>query len=195
MTHYIILGLLSPLICVLGYVPYVYSIIKNKITPHPFSWFLWAILGFVTLVTYIGVGAKETIPLAVLNFFGPLFIFFFTIKYWKGGFSRFDYVCLALSLVSITIYIVFRTAAIALTINLLGDLFASFPTIRKTYNDPKSENILTWICFFIGNLLSLFAIKDITYGVLVFPLYLTLIAASMFLLIIRKKFRFSSIKK
>lgn len=163
---------------------------RKKIEPHPFSWFLWAVLGLVTLITYIGVGAKETIPLAILNFIGPLFIFFFTIKYWKGKFPAFDYVCLAFSLVAIIVYILFHNAAIALTINLIGDVLAALPTIRKTYQDPSSENLSTWAFFTLGAVISLFAIKDFTYGVLIFPLYLVVYEFIMCVLILRGRFMF-----
>ena len=94
MTTYIILGIISGMFCVLAYIPYLFAMYKNKIAPHPLSWFLWTILGFVSLVTYIGVGAKETLPLAIVSFVGPFLIFILTIKYWKGGFSKFDYICL-----------------------------------------------------------------------------------------------------
>lgn len=189
MNIYVILGIISPLICALGYIPYIISIFKNETKPHPFSWFLWAVLGFVTLITYIGVGAHETIPLAVLNFIGPLFIFFFTIKYWKGKFPHFDYFCLAFSLIAIIVYIIFHTAAIALTINLIGDLFAALPTIRKTYKDPSSENLSTWFLFAIGAIISLAAIRSFTYGIAILPLYLTVYESLMCILILRGKIK------
>jgi hypothetical protein len=185
----VVLGILSPLVCILGYIPYIIAMSRNKIQPHPMSWLLWAILGFVSLVTYIGTGAHETIPLAILNFVGPVMIFFFTIKYWKGKFSRFDYVCLGFSLFSIAIYIIFHRAAIALSINLLGDFFAALPTIRKTYKDPSSESFLTWFCFGMGALLSLFAIRQFSYGIILLPLYLTSYELLMCALILRGRLK------
>lgn len=188
MNTYSVLGIVSPIVCALGYIPYIVAINRNKIKPHPFSWFLWAILGLVTLITYVGVGAKETIPLALLNFLGPIFIFFFTIKYWKGKFPRFDYFCLIFSFIAIIVYIFFHEAAIALTINLIGDLLAALPTIRKTYKDPTSENLWTWLLFALGSLISIFAIRNFTYGIILFPLYLLIQDLSISLLILRRKF-------
>ena len=190
MSIYALLGILSPLICAVGYVPYIAAMAKKKITPHPFSWLLWAILGFVSLVTYIGVGAKVTLPLAIMNFAGPTLIFFFTIKYWKEGFSRVDYLCLAFSLVSILTYVIFHRAAIALTINLAGDLFAALPTVRKTWIDPSSENFLTWFCFAIGAMVSLVALDGhFSYGVTLLPLYLASFETLMVLLVLRGRLK------
>ena len=190
MTNYTIIGLVSGLFSVLAYVPYVFLIYKKRINPHPFSWFLWAVLGFSTLVTYIGVGAKETLPIAFVSFFGPFLVFLLTLRYWKGKFPRFDYFCLGFSFLAIIIYIVFKEAAIALTISLLGDLFAALPTIRKTYKDPSSENIWTWFLFTLSAFIALFAIKDFSYGILIFPLYLFVYESLMCILILRKRFIF-----
>ena len=190
MSVYKILGILSPIICAIGYAPYILAMAKKKIKPHPFSWLLWAILGFVTLVTYIGVGARVTVPLAVLNFAGPTMIFFFTLKHWEGGFSRFDYFCLSFSLVSIAIYVIFHKAAIALSINLLGDFFAALPTIRKTWIDPSSENFLTWFCFSLGAVVSLVALDGhFSYGVTLLPLYLASFEGFMVLLVLRGRLK------
>lgn len=161
---------------------------KKEITPHPFSWFVWAMLGTVTLVTYMGVGAIETLPLAIVNFIGPFTIFLLTIKYWKGKFPKFDYICLAFSLLAIIIYVIYHNAAIALTVNLLGDFIAALPTIRKTYLDSSSENLTTWILFTLGAIVSLFAIKDFSYGILIFPLYLVCFELLMCALIIRGRY-------
>ncbi|MDQ5971658.1 MAG: hypothetical protein QG566_604 [Patescibacteria group bacterium] len=188
MTNYTIIGIISGLLGVLAYIPYITSIYKKKIQPHPFSWFLWMVLGFATFITYMGVGAKETLPLALISFVGPTVIFLITLKNWKGRFPKFDYFCLFLALLAIIIYIVFHQAAIALTLSLVGDLFAAMPTIRKTYKDPSSENIWTWSLFALGAVVALFAIRDFTYGVLVFPLYLAVFEIAMCWLILRKKY-------
>ena len=186
MNTYQILGLLSPIVSALGYIPYVRAMVRREIQPHPISWLLWSILGFVTLVTYIGVGAHDTLPIAVLNCIGPCVIFLFTIKYWKGGFTRFDYLCLTFSLVSILIYIVFHRATVALTINLVGDFFAALPTIRKTWLDPRSENSWAWLAFTIGALLSLLTMGERwSYGVAVLLVYLFVYQGCMYMLILR----------
>ncbi|MCC6323881.1 hypothetical protein IT400_03775 [Candidatus Nomurabacteria bacterium] len=188
MTNYTIIGIISGLLSVFAYIPYITSIYKKKIQPHPFSWFLWAVLGFATFITYIGVGAKETLPLALISFVGPMIIFFLTFKYWKRGFPKFDYFCLFIAIVAIIIYVVFHQAEIALTLSLVSDLFTALPTIRKTYKDPSSENFWTWFLFALGAVFALFAIRDFTYGVLIFPLYLTVFEIIMCILILRKKY-------
>ncbi len=190
MTIYKILGILSALIFSFGYLPYIISIVKGKSKPHPMSWVLWTILGAVTFYFSIQVGAHEMLPLALFNFLMPFTVALLSLKYWQGGFSRFDYTCLALSLVAIIAYILFRSAVLSLTLNLIGDILAYLPTLRKTYRNPESEDLLTWVLFLIGYSLSIFAsIPHFTYGVAVFPVYLTLFGMMMCMFIFRGRLK------
>ncbi len=176
MSVYEILGILSPVVASIGYIPYIQGLIKGKNRPHPFSWLPWSIIGLITLITYTGVGATDTLPLAILNFIGPTLVVLLSLKYFKSVQSRFDYTCLYTSLSAIVIYVIFHDATVALTINLLGDLVAHLPTIRQVYLDPYSENMYTWIFFALGNSLSILAIRQWSYGVAVFPVFLTIAA-------------------
>jgi hypothetical protein len=183
MTVYRLLGLFSGILSVCAYVPYVVSTISKKTKPHPFSWLLWGILGGVSLITYFGVGARDTLPLAIVSFVGPSILFLLSIKYWSGSFSRFDYMCLTFSLIAIAVYIIFHAAAIALTINLAGDFLAALPTIKKTYHDSSSENFSTWFLFALSAIVSLFAISKWSYGIVIFPLYLAVFESFMSVLV------------
>ena len=177
-----LLGILSGVIASTAFIPYVISIARKKTKPHPISWVLWTIIGGFILVSYWGVGARETIWLALINFLGPLTITILSIKYWDRGFSRFDYTCLSMSAASIVLWIVFRSASLALTFNILADMLAATPTLRKVWNDPSTESPSAWGIFIIGNLLSVAAIKTWSYGVALLPVYLTCLSISIALI-------------
>ncbi len=190
MSIFRILGIVSGCVYVIAYLPYVLSIIKKKTRPHPVSWVLWALIGGVTLFLYLRIGAHETVPLAVLNFILPLAIAIVSVRYWKGGLSRFDKICLALSLAAVIIYAVTHDATLALSFNLVGDFFAFLPTLKKAYLDPASEDGLTWILIFIGNCLSLAAaFARPSYGILIFPAYLTFFSILMCVFIFRGRLK------
>ena len=192
MTIYFWFGIISPFVSAIGYIPYVVSIVKGKTKPHPFSWFLWSIVGATVLFFCYAVGARDTLPLAVLNFIGPTCIFLFSARYWEGKFSFFDYACLVLSLVSIVVYLLFHNAAVSLTIALVSDFFAYLPTIRKTYLHPEQEDFLTWIFFTTGPILSILAVSSWTYAIGVFPVYLTTLSVVMCILLLRGRLKKTS---
>ena len=183
------LGIVSAVVFAIGYIPYIYSIARGATQPHPFSWLLWTILGFVSFYLYIHVGATTTLPLALFNCILPFAIVFLSLRMWRGGFSKFDYACLGISLLAILTYAFTHDATVALTVNLLADLTAFLPTIRKTYKDPSSEDLATWVLFTAGYALSIVAIGHWTYGIAVFPIYFTTLGTYMCGIMIRAKLR------
>ncbi len=187
MSIYRILGILSAVIAATGYIPYLISTFSGKAKPHPFSWLLWSLLGGIVLFFYYSVGARDTLPLAILNFVGPATIFFLSVGYWEGGFSKFDYACLALSLASIVFYLLYHNATVSLSISLVADFFAFLPTFRKSYHDPISENTLTWFMFFFGNTISLFAVTKWTYAIALFPIYMVAVNGINFFILLARR--------
>ncbi len=185
MSIYYIFGILSAICFTIAYFPYIYSVVKGQTKPHPFSWFLWGAIGVITLFFYIRVGAVETLPLAILGAVLPFIVFVLSLKYWKGTFSKFDYVVLFLSVASIVLYIIFHSASISLTTSILADMFAFLPTIRKTYLEPSSESLSSWIIFLCAYIFSVLAISKWTYGIAIFPCYLLFFGIIMCILILR----------
>jgi len=182
------LGIISGLIAFFALVPYFISVIKNKSRPHPISWAMWALMGVISLGTYWGTGARDTIYIAFVNFLNPLIVTFLSIKYWdwKKHFSRLEYTCFVLSIVSVVIWLCFQNPTAALTFNLIADLIAAIPTLIKTYKNPSSEDTKTWLLFVIANFLSLVAIQQWTYGIALLPAYLFCFAFVVLILSLRK---------
>ena len=189
MSIYYFLGILSGVFFTIAYVPYIYSVIKGETKPHPFSWLLWELIGIISLFFYIRVGAHETLPLAFLGSIFPLIVFLFSLKYWKSGFSKFDYIVLFLSLTSIFLYVIFHSASVSLSVGILADMFAFMPTIRKTFIDPSSESLISWFLFLLSYVFSVLAISTWTYGVAIFPCYLAVFGTIMCILILRGRLK------
>ena len=187
MGIHVFFGLLSGVIASAGFIPYIVSVLRKRTKPHPISWTLWAIVGFLILISYWGSGARETIWLALINFLGPLTVAFFSIRYWDRGFTRFDYACLGIGLFGVLLWIIYRSAPLALTFSIAADLFANLPTIKKSYADPKSENLTAWIIFVSANLISLLAIRVWTYGVALYPIYQIISSGSVLFVVLFKK--------
>ncbi|MEK7179987.1 MAG: hypothetical protein AAB706_00770 [Patescibacteria group bacterium] len=189
MNTHSILGLLSGILATVAFIPYIYSIVRNETKPHPITWSIWAFIGIVSFGTYFATGATTTLPLALANIIVPLTIAFLSFKYWnwKARFTVFEYACLTISVISIVIWIVSQNPSLALTFNLIADFIAALPTLKKVYLDPSSENATTWIIIVIADILSLFAITEWSYGIVLLPLYFLLISTTIMLLSLRKR--------
>ncbi len=190
MSIYRILGILSAIVFAIAYIPYIVSIGKGRTKPHPFSWLLWSLIGVISAYFYVRVGAVETLPFAFAGAVLPFIVAVISFRNWEGGFSNFDYLCLALSASAIIAYILFHSAAISLTLSLCADSIAFLPTMRKTFFSPSSESIGSWGLFLLSYALSLLAaIPRFSYGVVIFPAYLTFCGIVMCLLILRGRLK------
>ncbi len=188
MDLYAILGLLSGIIVASSAVPYVYSILAKKTTPHPITWILWAFMGGLSLFFYWDLGARDTIWIAVVNFVGPCIAATLSLKYWdwRDGFNGFEYACLVFSIISIVIWIVSRDPVLALTFNIIADALAALPTLTKAYRQPETESTWSWGVAAVGAVLSIMAIGEWSYGIAVLPLYLFALYTTLTLLSLRK---------
>ncbi|MBI5046398.1 hypothetical protein HZC07_01560, partial [Candidatus Micrarchaeota archaeon] len=152
------IGLIASIIEIVGYVPYTYSILKQKTVPSKVSWGIWTLLHALILVSYYAVGARATLWINIANLLRGLTIFLLALKYGEGGTSSFDKKCLLGAFLGILIWIAFNSAAIALYAFLAVDIIAYLPTMRKMYYNPENEDKRAFVIFFIADTLNLLAI-------------------------------------
>ncbi len=193
MTLYQFFGILSAFIFIIAYIPYIFSIVRGETKPHPFSWMLWTLIGIISAYLYVQVGARETLPFAFAGTILPFIIMCVSFRNWKGDFSLFDYFCLGFSLLAIVTYVMFHSANFSLTLSLCADAVAFLPTMRKTYLDASTENLATWLLFLLSYITSLVAtIPRFSYGVVLFPAYLTVCGGVMCFLVLRGRLKKAS---
>ena len=76
-----ILAIIASIVAVGGNIPYLRDAITKRVTPHPYTWFVWTIVSGITLFGQIakgvGVGA---LPTAVAELF-TVGIFIYSLQY------------------------------------------------------------------------------------------------------------------
>lgn len=186
MDIHTIFGILAGIVSGAAAIPYIIAIIRNTTEPHPVTWWLWAAIGLITLLTYQATGAGTTMARAIVNFVSPTIIAILSIKYWDGTITRFDWICFVLSVLSLVVWLVSGSAVWGLMLSLLADTFAVLPTYRKLWIDPKSESIVSWSVNTVGNIFNVLAIKVWVLGIVILPLYLLVLSVSLVMLASRQ---------
>lgn len=139
--------------------------------PNAVSFFLWTILSEIALVAQIREGASWS---AVFMFFMTLDTAIVTIlavnaRYGYRKYSWRDVVC----------FIIATGAAIALwhdpvdaiILAIVGDIFAFYPTIVKTYQEPRSEHLTAWALITMASVLGVLSTDVLNIANLAFPVY------------------------
>lgn len=173
----IIIGLISLLLALVSYSLYFRDMFGKKTRPHAITWLIWSALnGFIFLQQLshdAGPGAWVTGAAAVAN----LLIFLFSFKYGERNITRLDWLCLAVALLVITLWL--NAASDELTVILACVIFliGFIPTFRKSFKKPSEETILTFTLNSTKFFLALFALNTVTLVTALYPITLGVVNA------------------
>jgi len=179
------LGIIAGCVSALASIPYFISIFRGKTKPNRATWWIWSWLGVLLFFSYKASGANDTLWVALVYMITPLLTAILSIKYGVGGWSKFDLICLASSIIGSLLWYVSGSPVIALLLFLLIDLCGTLPTIRKTYYHPEQENRLGWSIMVTANFINIFA-GEMKFSIVVYPIYMVIIGGAILAFSLRK---------
>jgi len=183
---------LTILFGLIGIFYYIKDIIYGQTRPNIISWIFWSIAPLVGI--FISYKSGISIPLLISTFmagFGPLLVVLFLIinKKFYSKISKFDILCGILSLVAIIIWVTTKNGIISLSFAILADLFASIPTINKSWKDSEGEYMSPYLFGILNQIITFLIITNFSFLNLSFPIYLVLINIVIILGIKKHLFR------
>lgn len=184
------IGRIAGILSLLGFAPYAIAVCQGKTHPNRATWWIWTVVGAVLCASYYSSGARYSVWVPVSYMVGPLLTALLSLKYGKGGWNKFDLACLVGAAISLVFWWLSGSPLQAITMNIAIDLLGALPTIKKSYYEPWTEDLLSWVLFFAGNTLNLFAIGHWSLLTSIYPLYLFCISAIITALIARSKVTF-----
>ena len=116
--------------------------------------------------------------------FGLVFVVLLSYKYGVGGFQKKDIFSLIGAGIGLTLWYATKEPAYALFIVILIDFIASFLTIKKSYEDPKSETLSTWIMSSIAAFFGVLAVGKFNFILLAYPFFILLADSSIMIAIL-----------
>lgn len=176
---YELIGKIAGALSFLAFVPYIVATIRGKNRPNRATWIIWSAVGVSLLASYAAAGARETLWVTVANLLAFVFVLILSVKYGVGGWTVFDGLCLFGAAFGLLLWWWFDSPLPTLYSGLFVDLVGALPTIRKSWVQPESEDLLTWILFVAANALNLFAIREWSLVMASYPVYMVFITALM----------------
>lgn len=189
LAHWLVL--LSVCISLSGAFAYIRDMIRGKSKPNLVTWGLWAFAPMIATGAALSSDADlwSTVRIFISGF-GPLLIFVtaFLIKqgYWK--LVGFDYVCGALSLIALGVWLIADSPVLAILVAAVADLLATLPTLKKAWKYPETETLYT---YFVGIFTALIVIPAIPIWNIenaAFQVYLLLANISLAFVVLRGYF-------
>jgi hypothetical protein len=181
-VHFVYLG---AAIGAIGSLIYVRDTLRGTTQPNRVTWLLWAFAPLLAFAVelHAGVGLR-TLTTFIIGFM-PLLVFVASFhnpaSVWK--IRRLDYVCGALSLAGTAAWLVTRNGVVAIVAAIAADFLAGVPTMIKSWSNPESETITSYIGAMVNSGILLLTINHWTTAVAAFPLFILCIATVQVLVI------------
>ena len=178
----IIFAIISSLVGVVSYFPYIRDVLKRKTQPHTYTWLVWVITqGVAATSIWYGQGRWGALGLTIGTFL-IFVIFLLSLKFGTKNITRTDTVVLFAALGAIVIWWKLKNPLLALFMVTLIDLLGYIPSFRKSYQQPWSETISSWEGFVIGNFFAILALKE--YNLLTLSYLIAINIANIVLILI-----------
>lgn len=151
---FLILGILSSIVFIIGDIPYIRDTLKGTTKPHRVTWGVIFLINIITLANQIASGATNSLWLVATAAIVVGIIFFASLKNGVGGHSKFDLIALTLSLIGVVAWVIIEDPLASVIANSLVGIIAVLPTFKKARKDPESE---TGIAYLFGSISALMA--------------------------------------
>jgi hypothetical protein len=182
-----ILGLIAVALAFIGFYPYVRDIFRGKTKPHLFTYLIWSIVTalafFGQWVSGAGPGAWTTGVMAVLT----ILVLVLSFKYGTEDVTRLDVIFLIAALIAIVPWWLTDDPTVSVIIATFVDVCAFFPTIRKTYNDPLSETLISYVLNLFRHGLAVLALTSFAVATYIYPVALFFMNAILVAVIVGRK--------
>lgn len=173
------LGMIAGLLSVVASFIYIYEIFYRGVMPERASWFVWTTILAVSFLGQQAVGAHDSLWFAFADLVGCALILLISLWRGKGGFTRFDIVCVALAGVGVAVWKTSGVAVAAILGSIFADAMGSLPTIRKGYLEPATEGLSIFAIHVVAAAIAVLAAKTSDPLILIAPVYIGLANAAV----------------
>jgi len=178
-----VLGVLAGLLGVANMVPYVRDTIRGATRPHRGTWLIWGSLAIVVWLSQRADGASWSLMLASGQVVLNGIVVLLAIRRGEGGMSVPEAAMLGLAGGGVIGWIVADQPIVAIACVIAADLLATALMAPKTYRDPGSETLVTYVGASVAGALAAGAVGALDVSLLLYPVYYCLVNIAIAILI------------
>ncbi len=170
-----------------GFIPYLKDIFGKRTQPHLYTWIIWAITqGTAAAISLSSGGGLGAYGLAMAALFNTV-VFLLAFKYGTKNITKSDTVILILALLAIVVWWQLNQPLLAVIMITVIDFVGYVPTFRKSWQEPWSETVKSWLLYFFAMLFSIFALKEFNALTLIYPIMVTACNLAMVILCLTRR--------
>ncbi|MGD0637748.1 MAG: hypothetical protein ABSA72_06890 [Nitrososphaerales archaeon] len=187
MEFQIVLGTISAVLVLVGYLSYFKEVLFGGAKSHAFSWLIWGVLNTIVFLASTSKGAGAGAWAVGVS--GGLNFIIFGIAMFKGEkeITLSDKACLLAALLGIVVWGITTDPLWSVIILTLVDVDGSIPTFRKAYKRPAEESVTIFFLSAISYFISLFALGTISLVTFLYPATLVVADAIFVLMVLYRR--------
>jgi hypothetical protein len=183
------LAIIAALLAVAGNLPYLIDILKGRVVPHAYTWFVWSIVSCVVFFGQVAKGAGiGALPTAASEIF-TVVIFLFSLRYGFKHPTTSDKAFLAIALLGLVPWALSHDPTLSVVIAVGIDTAAFIPTLRKTWHAPRTERPLLYGTNVLRHILALFSLQAYNIATTPHSIVMILLNSLMTLIVTLKQGR------
>ncbi len=173
---------LSGILFLMGFLPYIYSILKGKTHPSPISWTIWASVDTLVIIAMI----KEKAKVGQLTgaVFGAWTVAILAVLYGKAGMGYIEWISVVGGFAGIITWKKTGNPVTAIICSQAALLIGAIPTITNAWINPAQENLIAWSIWTMSCICALFAIKKWDLANALQPLTFMVIEGTVMVLVV-----------
>lgn len=154
------IAVIAAILAVIGNVPYMIDVLKQRVEPHAYTWFVWSIVSCIVFFGQVAKGAGiGALPTAASEIF-TILIFLLSLRYGWKHIEKTDHIFLAVALLGLIPWALTNDPTTSVIIVVTIDVIAFIPTLRKTWKKPYTEAPLLFGTNAVRHFLALFSLQS-----------------------------------
>lgn len=170
----------------IGISSYLKDVLRGRGKPNRVTWFLWSAFPMLATVAAISDGARWSALPIFMSGFCPFLVLIASFvnpqSYWK--IQPLDYVCGALSVLGIMLWLATDDPLHAVLLAICSDAMAAAPTVWKSLKYPETESLFAYATSLLSALSSFTAMNAPLMSEIAFPVYLVVQCSTIVLAIL-----------
>jgi hypothetical protein len=179
-----LLGVLAGAMSVADTVPYVRDILRGRTRPHRGTWLIWGTLAVVVVLSQRADGASWSLVMVAADAVLTLLILALSIRRGVGGVTHGEVALIGIAGLGVAGWAIADEPLIATAGVIVADLIGAALMVPKTWRDPGSETLATFVFASAAGLLAAGAVGALDVSLLIYPVYFWLVNGALALLIV-----------
>lgn len=179
------MNMFSCFFALLGFVPYIWAILKGQTAPSPVSWAIWLSVDILALLAMKKEKSSSTGQLTGC-IFGAFIVTVLSMIFGKPAMGYVELISIAGAVTGVILWKTTGSAITAIVCTQLAIFAGAIPTFMGAYEDPSKEDPIAWSIWTLSCVFALLAIKKWNFADALQPLNFTVIEVTMLILIFVK---------